>query len=61
MLRIAKEKGLTVSFDGNFRSMLWSWEEARDFCTQCLPPVDILLGIEPITSGATRTTTARAT
>ena len=37
MLRIAKEKGLTVSFDGNFRSMLWSWEEARDFCTQCLP------------------------
>ena len=47
MLRIAKEKGLTVSFDGNFRSMLWSWEEARDFCTQCLPYVDILLGIEP--------------
>ena len=36
-LRIAKEKGLTVSFDGNFRSMLWTWEEARDFCTQCLP------------------------
>ena len=33
MLRVAKEKGLTVSFDGNFRSMLWSWEEARDFCT----------------------------
>ncbi|MFR5794861.1 MAG: sugar kinase [Christensenellales bacterium] len=47
MLRVAKEKGLTVSFDGNFRSMLWSWEEARDFCTQCLPYVDILLGIEP--------------
>ncbi len=46
-LRIAKEKGLTVSFDGNFRSMLWTWEEARDFCTQCLPYVDVLLGIEP--------------
>lgn len=43
----AKEKGLTVSFDGNFRSALWSWEEARDFCTQCLPYVDVLLGIEP--------------
>ena len=42
-----RKKGLTVSFDGNFRSMLWSWEEARDFCTQCLPYVDILLGIEP--------------
>lgn len=46
-LAIAKEKGLTVSFDGNFRSALWSWEEARDFCTQCLPYVDVLLGIEP--------------
>ncbi|MBQ6239806.1 MAG: sugar kinase [Firmicutes bacterium] len=46
-MRIAKEKGLTVSFDGNFRSALWTWEEARDFCTQCLPYVDVLLGIEP--------------
>ena len=46
-LKIAKEKGLTVSFDGNFRSALWSWEEARDFCTECLPYVDVLLGIEP--------------
>ena len=46
-LKKAKEKGLTVSFDGNFRSLLWSWEEARDFCTKCLPYVDVLLGIEP--------------
>ena len=46
-LRIAKEKGLTVSFDGNFRSQLWSWEQARDYCTECLPYVDVLLGIEP--------------
>lgn len=46
-LKIAKEKGLTVSFDGNFRSKLWTWEEARDFCTECLPYVDVLLGIEP--------------
>ncbi|EGC02576.1 sugar kinase [Ruminococcus albus] len=46
-LRVAKEKGITVSFDGNFRSTLWSWEEARDFCTECLPYVDVLLGIEP--------------
>ena len=30
-LKIAKEKKMTVSFDGNFRSTLWSWEEARDF------------------------------
>lgn len=46
-LKVAKEKGMTVSFDGNFRSALWSWEAARDFCTQCLPYVDVLLGIEP--------------
>ena len=46
-LKTAKEKGMTVSFDGNFRSTLWTWEQARDFCTQCLPYVDILLGIEP--------------
>ena len=46
-LRVAKEKGMTVSFDGNFRSALWTWEEARDFCTQCLPYIDVLMGIEP--------------
>ncbi len=47
MLKEAKKKGLTVSFDGNFRSTLWTWDEARDFCTECLPYVDVLLGIEP--------------
>lgn len=46
-LKTAKEKNLIVSFDGNFRSQLWSWEEARDFCTGCLPYVDVLLGTEP--------------
>ena len=46
-MKMAREKGITVSFDGNFRSKLWNWEEARDFCTQCLPYVDVLLGIEP--------------
>ncbi|MCD8214031.1 MAG: sugar kinase [Clostridiales bacterium] len=46
-LKAAKEKGMTVSFDGNFRSTLWTWEEARDFCTQCLEYVDVLFGIEP--------------
>ena len=47
LMKKAKEKGMTVSFDGNFRSKLWSWDEARDYCTQCLPYVDVLLGIEP--------------
>lgn len=47
LVRCAKQHGLTVSFDGNFRSLLWSWEQARDYCTQCLPYVDVLFGIEP--------------
>ncbi|MBQ6364239.1 MAG: sugar kinase [Lachnospiraceae bacterium] len=46
-LKIAKKKGMTVSFDGNYRAKLWSWEAARDFCTKCLPYVDVLFGIEP--------------
>lgn len=47
MMKTAKEMGLIVSWDGNFRSLLWSWEEARDYCTQCLPYIDVLFGIEP--------------
>lgn len=47
LMRSAKEKNLTVSFDGNFRGLLWSWEDARDYCTMCLPYVDVLFGIEP--------------
>ncbi len=46
-IKTAKELGMTVSFDGNFRSKMWTWEEARDFCTLCLPYIDVLLGIEP--------------
>ena len=46
-IKKAKELGLTVSFDGNFRSRLWTWDEARDYCTRCLPYVDVLFGIEP--------------
>ena len=46
-IKAAKKLGLTVSFDPNFRSTLWSWEEAREFCTACLPYVDVLMGIEP--------------
>ncbi len=47
VLKRSREKNLIVSFDGNFRSTLWTWNQARDFCTQCLPYVDVLLGIEP--------------
>ena len=44
----AKDLGMTVSFDGNYRSALWGWQEARDCITQYLPYVDVLIGIEPI-------------
>ena len=44
----AKDLGLTVSFDGNYRSALWGWQEARDCITEYLPYVDVLIGIEPI-------------
>lgn len=46
-LKAAREQEITISFDGNFRSTLWTWEEAREFCTKCLPYVDVLFGIEP--------------
>ncbi len=47
LLKKAKKLGLIVSFDGNFRSRLWTWDEARDYCTKCLPYIDVLFGIEP--------------
>ncbi len=47
LLKTAQAKNMTISFDGNFRSRLWTWEEARDFCTECLPYINVLFGIEP--------------
>ena len=44
-VKAAKKLGLTVSFDPNFRSTLWSFETAR---SKYLPYVDVLIGIEPI-------------
>ena len=46
-LKTARKMGISISFDGNFRSTLWTFKEARDFCTDCLPYVDVLFGIEP--------------
>lgn len=47
-LKAARELGMTVSFDCNYRSALWGWQEARDCITEYLPYVDVLFGIEPI-------------
>lgn len=42
-LEIAKENGVTVSFDPNIRLRLWSKEEARETILTYLPYVDHLL------------------
>ena len=47
-LKAAKEMNITVSFDCNFRSALWGWQEARDCITGYLPYINVLFGIEPI-------------
>ena len=60
-LQVAKDKGLTVSFDGNFRSTLWSWEAARDYCTRACPTWMCCSASSPTTCGGTRTTTPRGT
>lgn len=45
-LQVAKRKGLTVSFDVNYREALWSPEEARETLTPLLSSIDILIGNE---------------
>lgn len=41
--RIAKEKGLTVSFDPNYRSKLWSVADCAEAMKRYLPYVDVLI------------------
>ena len=41
--RQAREGGTSVSFDVNYRSKLWSPEEARGFMEEMLPHTDLLL------------------
>ncbi|SFU51774.1 2-dehydro-3-deoxygluconokinase [Clostridium sp. DSM 8431] len=42
----AKKRGIVVSYDSNYRSKLWSLEEAESFMKEILPYVDIaFLGI----------------
>ena len=42
LIKAAKEKGLVVNFDVNFRSKLWSVEECAVFLKRVLPYVDYL-------------------
>lgn len=41
--RTAKEKGLTVSFDPNYRAKLWSLSDAAAYMRRILPYVDVLI------------------
>ncbi|MBQ9152073.1 MAG: sugar kinase [Clostridia bacterium] len=41
--RIAKEHGLTVSLDPNYRAKLWSVEKASEVLSRLLPYVDVLI------------------
>ena len=45
-IKAAKERGILISYDSNYRSKLWSLKEARSFMLEVLPYVDIVfLGI----------------
>lgn len=47
--RIAREHGVTVAYDPNFRPRLWpSFDAAREACTELLPYVDIFLPSLPV-------------
>lgn len=46
LAKSAKKKGIIVSYDSNYRSKLWTLEEARKFMLEILPFVDIaFLGV----------------
>ncbi len=45
-LKAAKKNGAVTSYDLNYRSTLWSKEEARAAASQLLPFIDVLLGNE---------------
>lgn len=44
--KAAREKGITVSCDLNFRSTLWSSEKAKSVMTKLMPYVDVCVGNE---------------
>lgn len=47
----AHEMGLTVCYDYNFRSSLWTREESEKFLEDLMPYVDILIGYIPSWDG----------
>ena len=47
-LSSAKQLGLITSCDLNFRSALWTFEEARKKMTELMKDVDVCIGVEPL-------------
>ncbi|WP_175384432.1 sugar kinase [Bacillus sp. FJAT-27225] len=47
-LSTAKQLGVTTSCDLNYRSSLWSFEEARWKMTELMKDVDVCIGVEPL-------------
>jgi len=45
-LKIAKELGVTTSFDLNFRSTLWTSDRARKVMKEVMPYIDVIIGNE---------------
>jgi len=45
--RRAREAGVRVAFDVNYRSLLWSRDAAREAYRELLPHVDLLVATEP--------------
>lgn len=52
LFEVAKQAGVRVSFDPNFRAKLWSVDDAREAADEVLPLVDILLPSVPEDSQA---------
>ncbi len=44
--RVAKEKGVTISCDLNYRKKLWTREQARETMTKLMPYVDVCISNE---------------
>lgn len=47
-MQVAKEKGITVSCDLNYRKSLWTFTEARKAMSELIPYTDVCIGIEPL-------------
>lgn len=49
LMLAARERGIPVSFDLNYRESLWaSFENAREALSQLMPLADVCIGLEPL-------------